>query len=297
MRLLTTIIASLAVTAVSFTPSPLRVPLGRAQVQASIKLVAEPQNIVPYDVLPAGWMTGVDQGQTYYYNEQTGQTQWEPPLGASSTQTANHDGWTTGVDHATGQTYYFNEMTGQSQWDPPQAMGQAQPQQAAGGRSQWDIPQGLKGVDLWQLGAFNGVIGFSGVAGFAGERKSPHFQKELINEGRPCQLPYTLKIGDEQVLSRWNMAEQALTVSREQCSVKCSSDGTATLTSTGKGATLWSSNGAPWVALRKDDEVPLADGDLISLDCNNPDGAIFMCQSLGAGGAAQHGGFAQHGGY
>jgi hypothetical protein len=31
--------------------------------------------------LPAGWITGVDpsSGQTYYYHEQTGQSQWEPP--------------------------------------------------------------------------------------------------------------------------------------------------------------------------------------------------------------------------
>jgi hypothetical protein len=32
--------------------------------------------------LPAGWTTGIDpsSGSTYYYNEQTGQSQWEPPL-------------------------------------------------------------------------------------------------------------------------------------------------------------------------------------------------------------------------
>uniref|UniRef100_A0A7S4MY15 WW domain-containing protein n=1 Tax=Prymnesium polylepis TaxID=72548 RepID=A0A7S4MY15_9EUKA len=31
--------------------------------------------------LPAGWIAGVDEasGHTYYYNEQTGQSQWEPP--------------------------------------------------------------------------------------------------------------------------------------------------------------------------------------------------------------------------
>ena len=31
--------------------------------------------------LPAGWISGIDQasGQTYYYNQQTGQSQWEPP--------------------------------------------------------------------------------------------------------------------------------------------------------------------------------------------------------------------------
>lgn len=29
-------------------------------------------------------------------------------------------GWVSGVDPASGHTYYYNEQTGQSQWDPPQ---------------------------------------------------------------------------------------------------------------------------------------------------------------------------------
>jgi hypothetical protein len=29
-------------------------------------------------------------------------------------------GWTTGVDESSGATYYYHEQTGQSQWDPPQ---------------------------------------------------------------------------------------------------------------------------------------------------------------------------------
>lgn len=29
--------------------------------------------------LPPGWVQGVDNGQTYYFNQQTGQSQWEPP--------------------------------------------------------------------------------------------------------------------------------------------------------------------------------------------------------------------------
>ena len=38
--------------------------------------------------LPAGWSMGVDEasGATYYYNEQTGQTQWDPPLAGYSPQ-------------------------------------------------------------------------------------------------------------------------------------------------------------------------------------------------------------------
>jgi len=34
------------------------------------------------------------------------------------------DGWTTATDQASGQTYYYNQQTGQSQWEPPQAFTQ-----------------------------------------------------------------------------------------------------------------------------------------------------------------------------
>lgn len=30
-------------------------------------------------------------------------------------------GWVTGIDEASGMTYYYNEQTGQSQWEPPEA--------------------------------------------------------------------------------------------------------------------------------------------------------------------------------
>ena len=37
--------------------------------------------------MPGGWVAQVDQasGQTYYLNEQTGETQWEPPQPAAAT--------------------------------------------------------------------------------------------------------------------------------------------------------------------------------------------------------------------
>jgi len=85
------------------------------------------------------------------------------------------------------------------------------------------------------------------------------------------------------------MIEQKLTVSREQAVVRCEADGSATLTSKGKGPTLWCSRGEPWVAVPEGEQVPLSDGDLISLDVNDPDGAIFSCERVGA----QTGGYQQ----
>jgi len=84
------------------------------------------------------------------------------------------------------------------------------------------------------------------------------------------------------VLSRWNMKEQKPTVSRVQCGVRVSDDGTATLTSSGKGPTLWRAWGGPWQALHKDERHILADGDQVSLDCWDPEGSVFTCQLQGA---------------
>lgn len=61
----------LAATTVALTARPaLRTP----HCPARSALIAQ---------LPPGWVVGIDQesGQNYYYNEHTGQSQWEPPPG------------------------------------------------------------------------------------------------------------------------------------------------------------------------------------------------------------------------
>ena len=99
-----------------------------------------------------------------------------------------------------------------------------------------------------------GVTGFTGVAGVQGRAPFPAFQRD------DYALPYSLRSGDEQILSRWNMIEQKLTVSRVQCVVQVAPDGAATLESRGKGPTLWREPGGPWVALQAGDRVFLGDG-------------------------------------
>jgi hypothetical protein len=157
-------------------------------------------------------------------------------------------GWVAVVDDASGQTYYFNHQTGESQWETPVPVRQSRRAKA------------------WRLAGFYGVAGMrlSAFVKFGGD------------------LPYTLRNGDEQVLSRWNMVEQTLTVSRKQAVVQCLADGTATLTSEGRGPTLWRERGGYWVALQKGDQLWLADGDQVSLDCNDPEGAVFTCQDARA---------------
>lgn len=105
-------------------------------------------------------------------------------------------------------------------------------------------------------------------------------------------LPYTLRNGQMQVLSRWNMVNEKLTVSRVQCKVRVSSDGTATLRSCGKGPTLWRAWGGPWNVLHKDERHILSDGDQVSLDWQDPEAAVFTCQVQAA---MQQGGYEQQG--
>ena len=157
---------------------------------------------------------------------------------------------------------------------------------------------------LWSLHGTNGVTGFSGVTGFAGEKDSRHYQQDYR------YLPYNLGAGEEQVLSRWNMQTQKLTVSRKQCKITVGADGTAILTSKGKGPTLWRSTqtGGQWYGLNQDEACPLSDGDEIALDWHHPESAVFTVQATHSGGydpgyqqQQQQGGYAQqpqqHGGY
>ena len=90
-----------------------------------------------------------------------------------------------------------------------------------------------------------------------------------------------MRNGDVQVLSRFSMLTQKLTVSRVQAIVQVH-DGTATLSSCGRAATLWRGRGLPWVALGNGDQVPLTDGDQVSLDCNDPEAAVFTCEEQDA---------------
>jgi hypothetical protein len=162
----------------------------------------------------------------------------------------------------------------------------------------------------WTLMGFSGVRGFydvadvSGIQGSAGRRSIYDWleneynidqnMKELaadvsamggdagsIYQQDYRHLPYRLRNGEMQVLSRWNMETQKLTVSRMQCKVRVAADGTATLTSCGKGPTLWRAWDGPWEPLYKGQRQVLADGDQVSLDWQEPEAAVFSCQVEG----------------
>lgn len=159
-------------------------------------------------------------------------------------------GWTTGSDPASGAAYYYNEITGESQWEPPLASAQ----------------QGHGAQVCW-----------------------------LVLPKRGTLNQYAVRNGEEQILGRFDMAEQNPYISRMQCLVKVARDGTASLTSIGKPSTLCKmQNAARWRHLWKFEERALADGDEISLNFISPEGATYtiMCQQenvgMGGGGSMQY---------
>ena len=195
-------------------------------------------------------------------------------------------GWVALVDPGSGQTYYKHSLSGESQWE---------------------VPQTTTGTPLWSIDGLAGVAGFSGVEGFTCTRdgtftsftlggatltsgqmltNDDDSQHKLQHErgGRPCQLPYSFGIGDEKVLGRFNMVNPNLSVSRGQCTIRCTVDGGAILASDGDSPTLVRSPGGEWEAIYKDQQRFLNEGDQIGLDSNNPEGALFVCNRAGAGG-------------
>lgn len=99
-------------------------------------------------------------------------------------------------------------------------------------------------------------------------------------------LPYTVRNGEDQVLSRWNMMSEALTVSRVQCMVRVLADGTPTLVGCGKAPSLFRAFGGPWSPLYKGESVLLSDGLQVSLDCNDPEGAVLPASTRAEAGRA-----------
>ena len=76
--------------------------------------------------LQEGWtpMHDTSTGQIYYYNEITGDSQWDPPLAVESPSSREQKkmlpfGWTIMKDPSTGSVYYYNRTTGESTWDFP----------------------------------------------------------------------------------------------------------------------------------------------------------------------------------
>ena len=187
-------ICLLTATGAAFLPTP-PTPLSlRARVvvhRISTLVVAQ------LDGLPAGWTTGFDEANqaTYYINEQTGQSQWEPPVAVAadsiSQQVAQQNdaqqelpvGWTMGFDSSCGSYYYFNAQTGQSQWEAPHFVAQQEPAEQPVFKVATATQQGV-------------VCTMKSATGWG-----PRYSGK-----------YTLKNGDEEILGRYDMDREYYTI-------------------------------------------------------------------------------------
>ena len=74
--------------------------------------------------VPAAWVAAVhpETGETYYFNEATGEATYERPseLVQATNQKQAACKWLTAVHPENGETYYYNEATGESVWEKPE---------------------------------------------------------------------------------------------------------------------------------------------------------------------------------
>ncbi|XP_059630649.1 uncharacterized protein LOC132273667 [Cornus florida] len=78
--------------------------------------------------LRQGWIESKDpaSGAPYYYNENSGKSQWERPVEtAVNTEPPSHitlpEDWLEALDETSGQKYYYNTKTHVSQWEHPES--------------------------------------------------------------------------------------------------------------------------------------------------------------------------------
>ena len=85
--------------------------------------------------LPPEWAESKDaNGRSYFYNKQSGATQWTRPMRAAPSTTplppampppteqqALPPGWSEAVDPSTGKPYYHNRQNGEVAWVRPTA--------------------------------------------------------------------------------------------------------------------------------------------------------------------------------
>lgn len=78
--------------------------------------------------LQDGWKEAIDNatGKSYYWNIQSNETRWEPPLASTSTASSNllsdevlPENWVKKLHPATQQAYYYNTLTKQSSSENP----------------------------------------------------------------------------------------------------------------------------------------------------------------------------------
>ena len=86
---------------------------------------------------------------------------------------------------------------------------------------------------------------------------------------------YEVRNGERQVLGRWDMDCPNPYISRMQCTIDVSPDGTAAITSVGKPPSALRAPDGEWYEIRPGESYVVYDGQEFSLDCLTPETAVF----------------------
>jgi len=101
---------------------------------------------------------------------------------------------------------------------------------------------------------------------------------------------YNVAPGQQQVLGRWDIDpcgnKPMVRIAEQQAVVQVGNEGTITVFAQGQTPTgVRSGPYEQWYWLQPGQSQQLAQGWKISLDCNDPDAAVFKCEIAGSGGA------------
>lgn len=117
-------------------------------------------NIEPKSSLSPGWLEAKDPatGSVYFYNQSTGQSQWERPTSKTTVYTSppvlstSTSDWQEAIDSTTGQKYYYNTKTNESKWERPICMMKPTNQDPAAAHGSALCSNRCAGCGGWGLG-------------------------------------------------------------------------------------------------------------------------------------------------
>lgn len=97
----------------------------RGMLKSGVSSTAKTSDTETGDALPSCWVEGKDPktGATYYYNQSSGESQWEVPdfeaLISSPSRLQLPSDWEEAIDPISGRQYYYNRRSNETSWEIP----------------------------------------------------------------------------------------------------------------------------------------------------------------------------------
>ena len=201
------------------------------------------------------------------------------------------------MDQGSGNVYYTNELTGESRWEAPDHQ-----DHGYGGQQGYGDQEGYVGQQ-----GYGDQQGYVGQQDYGGQQDYEMQQNYDLQPGYASLMgavrqtllhveptagvynTYEVRNGERQVLGRWDMDNPNPYISREQCVIDLSPDGTAsTITSVGKPPSALRASDGEWYEVRPGESYAVYDGQEFSLDCLKPETAVFTIYAKHDTSSAQY---------